>query len=100
MRKVFQLQPLKFYFWIYPVLAFSALFFAKKDKKIIYFSLIAIFGIFMGKGANIPFGGIYAWLYYHLPFFNFFREPVQWWVIIGFSYAVLIARSEEHTSEL
>lgn len=89
--KVFFLQPLKFYFWIYPIFAFSALFFAKKDKRIIYFSLIAIFGIFMGKGANIPFGGIYAWLYYNLPFFNFFREPIQWWVIIGFSYAVLIA---------
>lgn len=89
--KVFFQQPLKFYFWIYPIFAFSALFFAKKDKKIIYFSLIAIFGVFMGKSANIPFGFVYSWTYYHLPFFNFFREPLQWWVIIGFSYAVLIA---------
>lgn len=88
--QVFYQQPIKFYFWVYPIFAFSALFFAKKDKKIIYFSFLAIFGIFMGKGANIPFGGIYAWLYYNLPFFNFFREPVQWWVIIGFSYATLI----------
>ncbi len=88
--QVFQQQPLKFYFWFYPIFAFSALFFARKDKKIIYFSLIAVLGIFMGKGANPPFGFIYSWLYYNLPFFNFFREPVQWWVIIGFSYAVLI----------
>lgn len=89
--RVFSQQPLKFYFWIYPIFAFSALFFAKKDKKIIYFSLIAIFGVFMGKSANAPLGSIYAWTYHHLPFFNFFREPLQWWVIIGFSYAVLIA---------
>lgn len=89
--KVFSLQPLKFYFWLYPIFAFSALFFAKKDKKILYFSTLAVFGIFMGKGANVPFGGIYAWVYHHLPFFNFFREPIEWWVIIGFSYAVLIA---------
>ncbi len=89
--KVFFLQPLKFYFWVYPIFAFSALFFVKKDKKIIYFSLIAIFGVFMGKSANAPFGFVYSWSYHHLPFFNFFREPLQWWVIIGFSYAVLVA---------
>ena len=44
----------------------------------------------MGKGANNPFGSVYSWFYYNIPFFNFFREPVQWWVIIGFSYAALI----------
>lgn len=89
--KVFIPQPIIPYFWLYPFFAFSSLFFAKRSRYITFFAILALLGVFLGKGASSPFGGIYSWLYYNLPVFNFFREPVEWWAITSFSYAVLIA---------
>jgi hypothetical protein len=84
-------QPIPFYFWILPLVAFSALLFIKKDRKILFFATLALAGIFLGKGITEPFGNIYSWLYYNMPGFSFFREPSKFYFLIAFAYAVLFS---------
>src|SRR6185503_16152979 len=47
-------------------------------------------GAFLAKGANDPFGGVYIWMFEHIPGFIMFRDPTKWYVLIAFAYAVLI----------
>lgn len=84
-------------FIIVPLLAFSSLLFLdhkKTDRKlhynILFFSLLALVGAFLAKGANEPFGQIYLWLFDHLPGFIMFRDPTKFYVLIALSYALLI----------
>lgn len=87
----FILQPIPLYFWLLPIYVFSALFFYKKDKNILFFAGLALLGVFLSKGITAPFGEIYNWLYFNFPGFSFFREPSKFYFITAFSYSVLIA---------
>lgn len=84
-------QPIPFYFWSFPIVAFASLFFIKRDKKILFFASLALIGIFLGKGITDPLGNIYSWLYFKVPGFSFFREPSKFYFIIAFAYSVLFA---------
>ncbi len=82
-------------FLILPTIAFSSLLFVKsvtKDKRffILFFALLGLLGIFLAKGANDPFGGIYLWLFDNLPGFIMFRDPTKWYTLIALSYSMLI----------
>lgn len=78
------------YFWFIPIAAFWGLLIGKKNKNIVFFALIAILGIFLGKQTNPPFGNIYTWLYLHLPGFNAFREASKFYFLTILGYSVLI----------
>lgn len=84
-------------FLLLPILAFISLLFINKhsrsNKYIIYFSLIAIIGIFLGKGANEPFGNIYLFLFDNIPGFQLFRDSFKWYALIALSYSILISIS-------
>nr|MBI5455848.1 hypothetical protein [Candidatus Levybacteria bacterium] len=84
-------QPIPFYFWFFPIIAFSSFFYVKKDKKIIFFSVLALIGIFLSKGITDPLGFIYKFLYFNIPGFSFFREPSKFYIIVAFSYSLLFA---------
>jgi hypothetical protein len=89
-------------FLLLPLLAFLPLFrltdIVRKQKKedrivlvaILAFSLIALIGAFLGKGAREPFGVVYVWLFEHVPGFIFFRDPTKWYLLISLAYALLI----------
>lgn len=87
-------------FLLLPLLAYSSLFFIKKGKKteeekketlyVLYFALLGIIGVFLAKGANDPFGGIYLWMFSHVPGFIMFRDPTKWYLLIALSYSLLI----------
>jgi hypothetical protein len=82
-------------FLILPVLAFSSLFFLRNEKKsrrelVLFFSLVAIIGAFLAKGANDPFGEIYNFLFTYVPGFSMFRDPTKWYALIAISYSILI----------
>jgi hypothetical protein len=85
-------------FLLLPILAFSSLFFvltkekrkSKERRYVIFFSLLALLGAFLAKGANDPFGGIYLWMFAHVPGFMLFRDPTKWYTLVALSYAVLI----------
>lgn len=78
-------------FLLYPIQAFSSLFFAKKkDYLIFFFVLLSLIGLFLGKGANDPFGGIYLMLFDNFPGFRLFRDPSKWYLLTVISYSILI----------
>lgn len=77
-------------FLIIPILAYSSLFFIKKNKNVLFFSLLGLMGAFLAKGANPPFGWVYSWLFVHLPGMNMFRDPLKFYTWVVLSYTVLI----------
>lgn len=83
-------------FLLLPLLAFSSLLFLtnKTDKKIkttiLYACFIALFGIFLAKGANDPWGISYTWFFEHIPGFVMFRDPTKFYILTALGYTLLI----------
>ena len=61
--------------FIVPIIALSALYFAPRDKNVISFALLGLIGVFLSKGTNPPFGGIFGFFFDHVPGFVLYREP-------------------------
>jgi len=77
--------------FLMPILAFSALLKRKKDVNVLYFSLLALLGLFLMKGNNPPFGGAFIWMFEHIPLFAVFRHfQVRFGPILVIGYAFLI----------
>lgn len=89
--KVYFLQP---EFLIVPILAFGSLFFIKQIKehrhRIIFFALLGLIGAFFAKGVNDPFGGLFHWMFIHVPGFVMFRDPTKFYEFTAISYSILI----------
>ncbi len=91
--KVYFMRP---EFLLLPIFAYGSLLFAAKIKDsrlktyVIYFALLGLVGAFLAKGANDPFGGIYLWMFDHVPGFVMFRDSTKWYTLVAISYSVLI----------
>jgi hypothetical protein len=89
----FVLQQIPWYFWITPLslLVLSVLLKIKKYKKyIIFFWLISLIGIFLGKQESPPLPGAYSWFYDNLPTFSLFRDGLKFYLITAIGYMGLI----------
>lgn len=84
-----QLQEIPLSFWLFPLIAFSGLLVGRRNKKIVFFGLIALLGIFLSKQESQPFSHVYPWLFQHVPGFAAFREASKFNFLIVLSYAVL-----------
>lgn len=72
-----------------PLTAFSAILF-KRNKLIVYFAALSILGLFLAKGVLPPFGGVFLWMFTHIPGFFVFRNSFEkLGIIIPIGYAVL-----------
>jgi hypothetical protein len=79
---------------IVPVLAFSAVLFKPRDKHIVYFAILSLFGIFLSKGTNAPLGQINEWVFLNVPFFETARTLFQrLGALVALGYAYLIGAS-------
>lgn len=85
--KVYFLQP---EFIILSVIAFGALWFVKKKQELFYFAFLVLIGAFFAKGVNDPFGGVFYWMYAHIPGFVMFRDPTKFYLYIALGYSILI----------
>lgn len=83
------LQQIPFYFWITTITSVAGMWVGRKNKNILFFSFVALMGIFLAKHTNQPFGGVYVWLYKYLPGFNAFREPSKFYFFIALGFCVL-----------
>ncbi len=83
-------------FLLSPILAFSSLFFSYKTKDqitksyVLFFAFLGLIGAFLAKGVNDPLGGIYLWMFSHVPGFIMFRDPTKWYTLVAVSYSILI----------
>ena len=73
--------PITFFVGLVPIfLVISGIFFCKKTnlhKLLIYILILMLVTVFFLKGAAPPFGGIYLFLFEHVPFFNIFKTPAE-----------------------
>ena len=60
------------------------------NTSIIFFSFLAILGVFLSKGTNPPFGFFYSFFFTHIPGFVAYRDPTKWYLLIAISYSILI----------
>ena len=84
-------------FLLLPIVAFSSLLLISNqtikqssNRNVLFFSLLGLIGVFLAKGANEPFGGIYLWMFDHIPGFIMFRDPTKWYTLVVVSYSILI----------
>jgi len=91
-------------FLFIPLFAFFSLFFInnfkrnkeenkEKKMKVLYFALLALFGAFLAKGTNSPFGVINAWLFSNFPGMDLFRDPIKFYILVAIAYSFLIPYS-------
>lgn len=78
--------------FLFPILAFSSLFFRSKNRAILlYFSFLSIGGIFLSKGSHPPFGEAFIWAMRNIPFFGIFRLAFEKFImLVALGYSVLI----------
>lgn len=105
-------------FLLLPILAFSSLLFVNSkfkvnnqnlnnnlaieqfsNRTILLFAIVGLIGAFLAKGANDPFGGVYIWMFNHIPGFVMFRDPTKFYLLIALSYSILIPYSVWQISE-
>lgn len=77
------------HFLILPAFVFSVFLLVKQRNKVLFFGLSALLFSFLVKGAQPPLGGIYIWLFRHIPGFSMFRVPGKWIMPLIVSYAVM-----------
>jgi hypothetical protein len=61
----------------------------KNDKKIIFFMIVLIAGLFLCNGLNPPFGYVFKFLFIHIPYFYSFRSLNKFVPFLLVSYSVL-----------
>ncbi len=54
----------------------------RKREYILFFALVALVGMLLGKQVSEPFPTLYNWLYETLPGFNAFREASKFYPTI------------------
>lgn len=78
---------------LFPAIAFSALLF-RRNAYVLFFSALALLGIWLTKGTSPPFSGLYEWMHANIPFFFIFRAPSRYFPLIyAFALAPLIGFS-------
>ncbi len=91
-------------FLVIPILAFAS--FMMNDQRlkikehnsfiihhssfIRYFVFLSLLGVFFAKGVNPPLGGIFSWMFVHVPGFIMFRDPTKFYLYIAIGYSILI----------
>ena len=77
-------------FFAIPIFVFGAVFLVNKNKKILFWTIVATFSIFMAKGVSPPLGGIYSWLFNNIPGFFVFRDSTKFFFLVALSYSLLL----------
>jgi len=71
--------------------AFAASLLAPKNRILIAFLLVAALFTFLGKGTQMPFGDVNAWIFANVPLFFVFRDPYHFLTMSALALAVLFA---------
>ena len=82
--------PLNPAFMILPLLALAPLLARRMRPEILWLGVAALLFAFFAKTNTPPLGGVYDWMYSHVPGWKLFREGSKFLYIVGLAYAILI----------
>ena len=82
--------PLNPLYMIIPLLALAPLLARRISREVAWLAIIALFFALMAKTNNPPLGGLYDWMYLHVPGWKLFREGSKFLYPVGIAYAMLI----------
>jgi len=86
-------------FFLIPVLVFLAPILRKKDRLVGFWLLVSVIAVFLVKGSNPPFSGVYTWVFENLPGFFIFRDPTKFFILICLSYSLLLGITLDEISK-
>ncbi len=78
-------------FWLIPIGVCAALIIERKNTYVIFFAVVAVAGILLSKQTSEPFGGLYPFLFDHVPGFGAFRESTKFYYLVALGYTVILA---------
>ncbi|MDD4353347.1 MAG: hypothetical protein PHN56_02720 [Candidatus Nanoarchaeia archaeon] len=90
----FSLQPIPLYFWIIPIIVVFFFLFQPKNedkKRVTFFGIIWLMGIFLTKQASAPFPNAFQWLRETIPGFLMFRSGSKFWFVVSLGYIGLLS---------
>ena len=82
--------PLNPLFLTLPLVALMPLSARRLTPEILWLAVAALLFAYFVNTDNPPFGGIYDWMYSHVPGWNLFREGSKFLFVVGMAYAILI----------
>jgi O-antigen/teichoic acid export membrane protein/tetratricopeptide (TPR) repeat protein len=82
--------PLNPAFMILPLLALAPLLARRLRPEVLWLTAAALLFAFFAKTDTAPLGGVYDWMYLHVPGWKLFREGSKFLYIVGLAYAILI----------
>lgn len=90
----FIVQPVRWYFWILPTIAFLSFFQFKKESSvnkryISFFSIVLIIGIFFSKQISEPFVSVFNFIYNNFPGLSLFRVGGHYYLFLAIGYSGL-----------
>jgi hypothetical protein len=81
--------------YLIPILAFSVLFTAPRNKYVLYFSILAVIaiplavGIYPSQDPSLT-GKVFMWAYNNLPFFKIFRSIYKFVSVLCLTYSFML----------
>lgn len=75
---------------VIPLLVLIGIVRGFNNRNVRLLTIIAIIAVFFAKGANKPFGEVYAWFFINIPGGRMFRVPGKFTCLTNLAYAPLI----------
>lgn len=82
--------PLNPAFLILPLVALSPLLAQRLSPELLWLGLAALLFGFFANTDNPPLGGVFDWMYLHVPGWNLFREGSKFLFVVGIAFAILV----------
>jgi len=79
--------------YLVPLIAVIVLVRKRLSPELVWLTLMVVVFAFLGKTNNPPFGGVYDWLFVHVPGFNLFREGSKFYYPVAMGFSILVPAS-------
>jgi O-antigen/teichoic acid export membrane protein/tetratricopeptide (TPR) repeat protein len=77
-------------YMILPLIALTPLLARRLRPEVVWLAVAALLFAFFAKTDTPPLGGVYDWMFGHVPGWNLFREGSKFLYVVTLAYAILI----------
>jgi hypothetical protein len=73
------------------LIVYAIVLLIKTDRYTVFFTVSSLISLFLSKGPNPPFGYVFSWAWFNLPYFSVFRAASRWNAMTPFSLAFFVS---------